>query len=327
MQLGFPSFHPSILPFHAMISKPIIVGPAEPKQRLDVFLARTTDGFSRSRIKALIESGHILLNGKTCRPSEQVRSGDAIIISEPEPEPIELEAQDIPLKILFEDQYLLVVDKPAGMVVHPGAGIREGTLVNALLHHIENLSGIGGKFRPGVVHRLDKETSGCLAVAKDDRTHLRLSSQFAGHKIRKLYLAMCAGRFTQKHGEIMKPIGRHPVLRQKMTVIDSGRAAKTAYWVLQEQPLWSFVMCQIFTGRTHQIRVHLHSTGHPILGDKVYGKSAAEYSRHMLHAWRLGFFHPLTENWLEFEAELPDDFRKKGADANAVVQARSEVGR
>jgi len=294
---------------------------------LDVFLARTTDGFSRSRIKALIESGHILLNGKTCRPSEQVRSGDSIVISEPEPEPIELEAQDIPLKILFEDQHLLVVDKPAGMVVHPGAGIREGTLVNALLHHIENLSGIGGKFRPGLVHRLDKETSGCLAVAKDDRTHLRLSSQFAGHSIRKFYLAMCAGRFRERHGEIMKPIGRHRVHRQKMAVIDSGRPAKTAYWVLQEGPFWSFVMCQIFTGRTHQIRVHLHSIGHAILGDKVYGKSAAGYSRHMLHAWRLGFFHPITENWLEFEAELPDDFRKKGVDANAIVRARSEVGR
>jgi len=181
-----------------MTPEPITIGPAEPKQRLDVFLARTTDGFSRSRIKALIESGHILLNGKTCRPSEQVRSGDSIVISEPEPEPIELEAQDIPLKILFEDQHLLVVDKPAGMVVHPGAGIREGTLVNALLHHIENLSGIGGKFRPGLVHRLDKETSGCLAVAKDDRTHLRLSSQFAGHSIRKFYLAMCAGRDTAR---------------------------------------------------------------------------------------------------------------------------------
>jgi 23S rRNA pseudouridine1911/1915/1917 synthase len=310
-----------------MIPEPIIVVPAEPKQRLDVFLARRTDGLSRSRIKALIESGHILLNGKTCRPSEQVRSGDSIVISEPEPEPVELEAQDIPLKILFEDQHLLVVDKPAGMVVHPGAGIREGTLVNALLHHIENLSGIGGKFRPGVVHRLDKETSGCLAVAKDDRTHLRLSSQFAGRKIRKFYLAMCAGRFSERHGEIMKPIGRHPVLRQKMAVIDSGRAAKTAYWVLQEEPLWSLVMCQIFTGRTHQIRVHLNSIGHSIIGDKIYGKSAAGYSRHMLHAWRLGFFHPITENWLEFEAELPDDFRRKGADANAVVRARSEVGR
>jgi len=309
-----------------MIPEPIIVGPAEPKQRLDVFLARTTDGLSRTRIKALIESGHILLNGKTCRPSEQVRSGDSIVISEPEPEPVELEAQDIPLKILFEDQHLLVVDKPAGMVVHPGAGIREGTLVNALLHHIENLSGIGGKFRPGVVHRLDKETSGCLAVAKDDRTHLRLSSQFAGRKIRKFYLAMCAGRFSERHGEIMKPIGRHPVLRQKMAVIDSGRAAKTAYWVLQEEPLWSLVMCQIFTGRTHQIRVHLNSIGHSIIGDKIYGKSAAGYSRHMLHAWRLGFFHPITENWLEFEAELPDDFRRKGADANAVVRARSEIG-
>ena len=287
---------------------------------------RATDRFSRSRIKALIESGQILLNGKTCRASEQVRTGDSIVIIEPEPEPIELEAEDIPLKILFEDQHLLVIDKPAGMVVHPGAGIQGGTLVNALLHHIENLSGIAGKFRPGVVHRLDKETSGCLVVAKDDRTHLRLSNQFAGRTIRKFYLAMCAGRFAKRHGEIIKPIGRHPVHRQKMAVIDSGRAAKTVYRVIQEEPLWSLVICQIFTGRTHQIRVHLNSIGHAILGDKVYGKSAAGYSRHMLHAWRIGFFHPITENWLEFESELPDDFRRKGADASAVVRARSEVG-
>src|SRR5215831_10528416 len=302
-----------------MTPEPIIVGPSVPKQRLDVFLARTTDCFSRSRIKALIESGHILLNGKTCRPSEQVRSGDSIVISAPEPEPIELEAEDIPLKILFEDQYLLVVDKPAGMVVHPGAGIREGTLVNALLHHIENLSGIGGRVRPGVVHRLDRETSGCLVIAKDDRTHARLSSQFAGRKVQKIYLAMCNGRFAQHHGEIAKPIGRHPVHRQKMAVVDSGRAARTAWWVIQEEASWSLVKCQIFTGRTHQIRLHLNSIGHAILGDKVYGKSAAGYSRQMLHAWRLAFFHPATENWLEFEAELPDDFRESGAHADAVV--------
>lgn len=304
----------------------IIVSDAEAKGRLDVFLAKRLT-LSRSRIQALIQSGHISLNGKACRASKQVRSGDLIVVSEPRPEPIELEAEDIPLKILFEDEHLLVVDKPAGIVVHPGAGIHKGTLVNALLHHIENLSGIGGWVRPGVVHRLDKETSGCLVLAKDDWTHSRLSSQFARRKVQKFYLAICIGRFAQGHGEIVKPIGRHPVHRQKMAIVDSGRAARTAWWVIQEEPSWSLVLCQIFTGRTHQIRVHLNSVGHAILGDKVYGKSAAGCSRQMLHAWRLAFFHPTTENWLEFEAELPDDFRKIGADANAVVRARTEAGR
>jgi 23S rRNA pseudouridine1911/1915/1917 synthase len=307
-------------------SERIFVSPAEAKQRVDIFLAKRLT-LSRNRIQALIQSGHISLNGKACRASEQVRGGDSIAISEPRPEPIEVEAEDIPLKILFEDEHLLVVDKRAGMVVHPGAGIDKGTLVNALLHHIENLSGIGGRFRPGVVHRLDKETSGCLVIAKDDRTHSRLSSQFAGRKVQKFYLAMCIGRFALGHGEIVKSIGRHPVHRQKMAVVDSGRAAKTAWWVIQEEPSWSLVMCQIFTGRTHQIRVHLSSIGHAILGDKVYGKSAAGYSRQMLHAWRLAFFHPTTEKWLEFEAELPDDFRKSGVDANAIVRARTEAGR
>jgi 23S rRNA pseudouridine1911/1915/1917 synthase len=309
-----------------MTPSEIVVGPAEAKQRLDVFLAKKMGRLSRSRIQALIASGYVSLNGKTCRASEKVLGGDSIVISEPEPEPIDLAAEDIPLKILFEDDYLIVIDKPAGMVVHPGAGIRSGTLVNALLHHIEDLSGIGGKFRPGVVHRLDKETSGCILVAKDDQTHLRLSRQFAGRKIRKFYLAMCSGRFARRAGEIVKPIGRHPVQRQKMAVVDSGRAARTAYWVVQEEPSWSLVLCQIFTGRTHQIRVHLKSIGHAILGDKVYGKSTGDYSRQMLHAWRLGFFHPITENWLEFEAELPDDFRRNGADANAVIRARVESG-
>jgi len=304
----------------------IFVSSAEAKQRVDVFLAKKTGRLSRSRIQQLIESGHILVNGKACRPGDRVRNGDSIVLSEPAPESIEVEAEDIPLKILFEDEHLLVVDKPAGMVVHPGAGIHKGTLVNALLHHIENLSGIGGRVRPGVVHRLDRETSGCLVIAKDDRTHARLSSQFAGRKVQKFYLAMCNGRFAQDHGDIVKPIGRHPVHRQKMAVVDSGRAAKTAWWVIQEEPCWSLVTCRIFTGRTHQIRVHLNSIGHAILGDKVYGKSAAGYSRQMLHAWRLAFFHPATENWLEFEAELPDDFRESGADADAVVRARAKAG-
>jgi 23S rRNA pseudouridine1911/1915/1917 synthase len=309
-----------------MTSERIIVGPAETKQRVDVYLTTRISRFSRSRIKTLIESGNVLLNGKLCRASQHVRGGDSIVIAEPPPEPVGLKAEDLPIKILFEDEHLLVVDKPAGMVVHPGAGLHSGTLVNALLHHVKNLSGIGGELRPGIVHRLDKETSGCLAIAKNDPAHTRLSTHFARRTVHKFYLAMCSGRFTRKQGEILQPIGRHPVHRKKMAIVDSGRPAKTVYWVLQEEPSWSLALCQIFSGRTHQIRVHLNSIGHAVLGDKVYGKAAGSFPRQMLHAWRLGFFHPMTEIWLEFEADLPDDFLQRGADANAVIRARSQAG-
>ena len=304
----------------------IVVVPSDAKQRLDLFLASKVDRFSRTRIQMLIQSGHILVNGTVCRARQIIRTGDEITISEAEPEPVDLRAEDIALPILFEDEHLLVVDKPAGMTVHPGAGVQSGTLVNALLHHAENLSGIGGELRPGVVHRLDKETSGCLVVAKHDLAHLRLSSQFARRKVQKFYLALCAGKFSAPAGEIVKPIGRHPVHRQKMAVVHRGRPAQTRFEVIQETLCWTLILCQIFTGRTHQIRVHLQSIGHPVIGDKVYGKASGDGSRQMLHAWRLGFFHPITENWLEFEADLPDDFLQSGVDKNTIVRARSALG-
>jgi 23S rRNA pseudouridine1911/1915/1917 synthase len=304
----------------------IVVGPLDAGQRLDIFLAAKVDRFSRTRIQTLIQSGSILLNGTACRARQMLRPGDEIMISEPEPEPVELQPEDIPLSVIFEDEHLLVVDKPAGMTVHPGAGVESGTLVNALLHHVGNLSGIGGELRPGVVHRLDKETSGCLVVAKHDVAHLRLSSQFAGREVQKFYLALCAGTFAAPAGEITKPIGRHPVHRQKMAIVERGRPARTKFEVIQETSRWALVVCQIFTGRTHQIRVHLHSIGHPIIGDRVYGKTSSDHGRQMLHAWRLGFFHPITENWLEFEAGLPDDFLQSGIDQNTIVRARSELG-
>jgi 23S rRNA pseudouridine1911/1915/1917 synthase len=301
----------------------IVVAPSDAGQRLDLFLARQIDRLSRARIQTLIQTGHILLNGVTCRPRQIVRSGDKVVISEPNPEPIVLKPEALPVQILFEDEHLLVVNKPAGMTVHPGAGVQTGTLVNALLHHVSNLSGIGGVLRPGVVHRLDKETSGCLVVAKHDLAHLRLSSQFAGRKVQKFYLALCTGQFTKSAGEIVKPIGRHPVHRQKMAVLDRGRPAHTRFEVIQQTTRWTLVLCQIYTGRTHQIRVHLHSIGHPVLGDKVYGKTSSEYARQMLHAWRLGFFHPIAENWMEFEAGLPDDFLQSGVEENGIVRAKS----
>jgi 23S rRNA pseudouridine1911/1915/1917 synthase len=305
----------------------IVVASSDAGQRLDLFLAAQIDRLSRARIQTLIQSGHILVNGTTSRAKQIIRAGDKVMVSEPEPEPVVLQPEALTVPILFEDEHLLVVNKPAGMTVHPGAGVRSGTLVNALLHHVSKLSGIGGALRPGVVHRLDKETSGCLVVAKDDIAHLRLSNQFAGRKVQKFYLALCAGRFTKFVGEIIKPIGRHPVHRQKMAIIDRGRAAHTRFEVIQQTSRWSLVLCQIYTGRTHQIRVHLHSIGHPLLGDKVYGKTSSEYSRQMLHAWRLGFFHPIAENWLEFEAGLPDDFLQCGLEENGIVRARSGLER
>jgi 23S rRNA pseudouridine1911/1915/1917 synthase len=297
----------------------IVVAPFDAGQRLDLFLAAQIDRLSRARIQTLIRSGHILLNGSICRPRQIIRAGDEVVVSEPQPEPIVQQPEELTVPILFEDEHLLVVNKPAGMTVHPGAGVRSGTLVNALLHQVSNLSGIGGTLRPGVVHRLDKETSGCLVVAKHDLAHLRLSNQFSERKVQKFYLALCAGKFTKFAGEIIKPIGRHPVQRQKMAVVDRGRPAQTKFQVLQETSRWTLVLCQIYTGRTHQIRVHLHSIGHPVLGDKVYGKSSGEYGRQMLHAWRLGFFHPMANNWLEFEAGLPDDFLQNGV-KNGVVR-------
>jgi 23S rRNA pseudouridine1911/1915/1917 synthase len=304
----------------------IVVAPADARQRLDLFLATKIAPLSRARIQTLIQSGHILLNGTHSRAKQLVRTGDKVTVSEPAPEPVDLQPEDLALTILFEDEHVLVVNKPAGMSVHPGAGVRSGTLVNALLHHAGNLSGVGGDLRPGIVHRLDKETSGCLVVSKHNLAHQRLSGQFAGRKIQKFYLSLCAGQFTEANGDIRKPIGRHPIHRKKMAVIDRGRPAHTKFTVIQQTNRRALVLCQIFTGRTHQIRVHLHSIGHPILGDKVYGKAAREQSRQMLHAWRLGFFHPIKENWLEFEAGLPDDFLQSGIDANAIVRARSAIG-
>jgi 23S rRNA pseudouridine1911/1915/1917 synthase len=305
---------------------PIVVAPSDAGQRLDLFLAAQIDRLSRARIQTLIRSGHILLNGSTCRPRQIIRAGDKVLLSEPQPEPIVLQPEALRVPILFEDEHFLVVNKPAGMTVHPGAGVQSGTLVNALLHQVSNLSGIGGALRPGVVHRLDKETSGCLVVAKHDLAHLRLSNQFAGRKVQKFYLALCAGRFAKSTGEILKPIGRHPVQRQKMAVVDRGRPAHTRFEVIQETGRWALVLCQIYTGRTHQIRVHLHSIGHPVLGDKVYGKSSGEYGRQMLHAWRLGFFHPMANNWLEFEAGLPDDFLQNGVENGVVRQFGHRIG-
>ena len=230
---------------------------------------------------------------------------------EPPPEKIDNQPEAIPLDILFEDADLIVINKPAGLVVHPGAGHKEHTLVNALLHHCPTLSGIGGKERPGIVHRLDKETSGCLVVAKNDAAHRGLSIQFADRTVEKIYLALVAGKLRRATGVIEEKIGRHPVHRKRMSVATArGRSARTEYRVVRSNDEFSLIECQLHSGRTHQIRVHLHHLGHPVLGDKVYtSKSAKNFPRQMLHAWKLGFQHPVTKEWKSFEAPLPDEFR------------------
>lgn len=285
--------------------------------RLDQFLTGTAVGLSRARIQDLIKDGHVTLNGGAAKASAKLRDGDAVTLHEPPPVPTETVAEEIALDVLFEDDDLIVVNKPAGLVVHPAAGNWSGTLVNALLHHCQTLSGIGGEQRPGIVHRLDKETSGCLVVAKNDSAHQALTKQFAGREVSKIYLALAAGKFARRSGVIEAPIGRHPVQRKKMTVLsgERGRASKTDYRVLQELPAGTLVECTLHTGRTHQIRVHLKHLGHPVLGDEVYGRRG-DFSRQMLHAWKLGFIHPRTEKRLNFESPIPADFVKAGVPAH-----------
>jgi len=280
------------------------------KLRLDRFLAKQLPQYSRSRLQQLIRAGFIRLNGATTRPRQPVRSGDQIEIIEAPLEKIATQPGSIPLEILFEDNDLIVINKPAGLVVHPGAGHQQHTLVNALLSHCTTLSGIGGKERPGIVHRLDKETSGCLVVAKNDATHRDLSRQFAERTVEKIYVALVARKLRKQTGLIEEQIGRHLVHRQRMTAGSSrGRAAKTEYRVLRSGDQASLIECRLHSGRTHQIRVHLHHIGHPVLGDKVYAaRRAKDFPRQMLHAWKLGFRHPSTGEWRNFEAPLPDDF-------------------
>ena len=258
----------------------------------------------------MIRAGFIRLNRATTRPRHLVRSGDEIELTEPPLEKIDYRPEPIPLDILFEDNDLIVINKPAGLVVHPGAGHPQHTLVNALLNHCTTLSGIGGKERPGIVHRLDKETSGCLVVAKNDATHRDLSRQFAERTVDKIYLALVAGKLRKQTGAIEENIRRHPVHRQRMSVTSlRGRAAKTEYRVLRSGDQASLIECRLHSGRTHQIRVHLHHIGHPVLGDKVYAARLAKgFPRQMLHAWKIGFRHPRMGEWRNFEAPLPDDF-------------------
>jgi 23S rRNA pseudouridine1911/1915/1917 synthase len=297
-----------------------IVTAADARTRVDRFLAKTAREFSRSRIQALIRQGHVRVNGSIPRARDMVRAGDQIVLIEPPVEAIDLVPEKIALSILFEDDDLIVINKPAGISVHPGAGRKGGTLVNALLSHCKDLSGIGGKERPGIVHRLDKETSGCLVVAKNDFAHIELSRQFASRTVDKIYLALVAGKLRRGSGSIVASITRHRVHRKKMAIArEGGRTARTDFKVVRTGHDASLVECRLHSGRTHQIRVHFQHLGHPILGDSVYGgRRAGHFSRQMLHAWKLGFDHPRTKKRMEFEAPAPEDFAK--AISEVIVQ-------
>jgi len=289
-----------------------VVSPNDARLRLDQFLAKQLPEYSRSRLQQLIRSGFVRLNKQTTRPRQIVRGGDKIHLIEPPLEKIEMRPEPIPLDVLFEDDDLIIINKPTDLTVHPGAGQREHTLVNALLSHCTTLSGIGGKERPGIVHRLDKETSGCLVVAKNDIAHRELSKQFAARTVEKIYLALVAGKLRKPTGVIEENIGRHPIQRKRMSVASKrGRAAKTEYRVIRSSDQASLVECRLHSGRTHQIRVHLHHLGHPVLGDKIYApRFTKNFPRQMLHAWKLGFRHPCTGEWRSFEASLPADFNE-----------------
>ena len=293
-----------------------------PSERLDVFLRTKFPAVSRGAMQRLIEQGHVRVDGKTVKPTHSPRAGEKIEVHWPEARPAEAQPEEIPLDILFEDKSLIVVNKPAGLVVHPAAGHEEHTLVNALLFHCKgSLSGIGGVARPGIVHRLDKETSGCLVVAKNDETHIALSEQFANRVVKKVYHAIVCGEVPREAGEIHAAIARHPTHRKRMAVQDDsdGRAAHTSYRVLEKLNHATLVEAQIHTGRTHQIRVHLQHLGHPVVGDDTYGstknkrlKELANYAapRVLLHAKELSFIHPRTQKTLKFSAPLPDDFKQ-----------------
>lgn len=291
---------------------------SRPGERLDVFLRARFPEKSRGTLQRLIEEGHILVNDRAVKPTHPPRAGEVISIVWPEAKAAEAQPEAIPLDILFEDKDLLVLNKAPGIVVHPAAGHDDGTLVNALLHHCgKELSGIGGVARPGIVHRLDKDTSGCLVVAKNDEAHLKLSEQFAGRDVTKIYDAILCGELKTERGDIRAPIARHPTQRQRMAVVKGGREAWTSYEVGGHLRGATLVAAQLHTGRTHQIRVHFLHLGFPLAGDDIYARkqnarlhelTGVKIPRQMLHARLLSFTHPRKGKLVKFEAKWPKDF-------------------
>lgn len=290
---------------------------AEPEDvgsRIDVFIAENIEEFSRSGVQRLIEEGLIKLNGSPVKANYKLREKDIIDVEVPEAKTVEILPENIPLDILYEDKDVIIVNKPQGMVVHPAPGHTSGTLVNALMHHCgDELSGINGEKRPGIVHRIDKDTSGVLMIAKNDVAHQSLAEQLAEHSITRKYNAIVFNGFQEDEGTVDQPIGRNPLDRKKMAVTQKhSRRAVTHYRVLERMGNFTFIEAQLETGRTHQIRVHLTFIGHPLLGDTVYGpkKQPFHLEGQALHARVLGFVHPTTGQYMEFEAPLPENYEK-----------------
>lgn len=277
--------------------------------RLDKYIAEHCE-LSRSHIQQLIAAGRVLLNGQPAKASRKVIPGQSIVVAVPPPAITSLDPENIPLDIVYEDDYIMVIDKPAGLTVHPGPGHRSGTLVNAILAHCPHLMAIKGSIRPGIVHRLDKDTSGLMMVAKNDVAQVSLSAQIETRAIKKGYLALVSGHVSPTQGTIEAPIGRHPKDRKRMAVISTGREARTFYQVKEYPGNYSLLHVQTETGRTHQIRVHFSSIGHPVIGDAVYGKKSDLVGRHFLHAHRLGFHLPPGGDFVEFESALPLDLKE-----------------
>lgn len=295
-----------------MESKLIIdVSDEETGERIDSFLSGKTE-FTRTRIQQLIKDKNITVNGKATKSSYKIEENDEIVIEVPEAETTEIKPENIKIDIVYEDSDIAVINKQAGLVVHPAHGHYSGTLVNAILYHIKDLSGINGEIRPGIVHRLDKDTSGLIVIAKNDKVHTALTEMFQEKKIRKTYLAILKGKLNKTEGKVVTQIGRDKNDRKKMTVIDDitkGKNAITNYKVVSQNNLFTLVKVNIETGRTHQIRVHMRHLGYPILGDSVYGRKDNE-KRQMLHAYKLEFLHPVTGHQMEFTGEIPEDFQK-----------------
>ena len=282
-------------------------------QRLDAFLASSLDGLTRSQAARLIESGEVAVNGKTAGKSYKLAGGDVLAVTLPEPEPVEAVPQDIPLDVVYEDADVIVVNKPSGMVVHPAPGHPDGTLVNALLYHCAGtLSGVGGALRPGIVHRIDRDTSGLIIAAKNDAAHQYLSAQLADHTLARTYECIVVGKLREDRGTVDAPIARHPTDRKRMAVVAGGREAVTHWEVIARYPGYTHVRCRLETGRTHQIRVHMAYIGHPILGDTVYGakKEVPGLTGQCLHAVGLRFLHPRTHEVVELFCPLPEEFTR-----------------
>ena len=277
--------------------------------RLDYYLAGLELGLTRSRLRQLIAEGQVRVNGAAVKPAHRVRPGDRVLVSVPPPRPAVAVAQDIPLTVVYQDAELVVIDKPAGLSAHPGPGHPDGTLVNGLLALCPDIQGIGGRIRPGIVHRLDKNTSGLMIAAKTERAHHNLSQQIKDRAVSKGYLALTEGVPSPESGVIDVPIGRDPRRRTRMAVTAGGRESRTGYRVLERAGAHALLELQLHTGRTHQARVHLAWLGHPLLGDAVYGKSSPLLPRHFLHAHRLAFAHPATAQPLRFHSPLPPDLR------------------